>query len=145
MNRVASTAVVGVALAGVVMAATPAEAATLKVRALSVAKAQYGDPWRMGATGPSAFDCSGLVLYSYKKVGKTLPRTAQSQYNKSRKISRSNRQVGDLVFFGNPVYHVGIYAGKGTIVNANSASYRGYKVVRAPISEYGGPVRYGRY
>lgn len=145
MNRAASSAVVGVALAGVVLTATPAEAASLQTRALNVAKAQIGDPYKKGATGPKSFDCSGLIYYSYKQSGKTLPRVAKDQYNKSQKISKSSRRVGDLVFFGSPVYHVGIYVGKGKIVNANSGSYRGRKVVTAPISEYGGPVRYGRF
>ncbi|QNJ57695.1 peptidase [Streptomyces phage Keanu] len=155
MNRVATSAVALAALGGVVLAATPAEAASLKARALSVAKAQNGDPWRKGATGPNAFDCSGLTYYSYKKVGKTLPRTAQGQYNKSKKVSPSNRQVGDLVFIGRSsggIYHVGIYAGfwsgKGWMTNANSGSYRGKRVGTYPISEYtsGAPrAYYGRY
>lgn len=145
MNRAASGVVAGVALVGVALAATPAEAATLQSRALSVAKAQTGDPYKPGGSGPNAFDCSGLTYYSYKRVGKTLPRTTASQYNKSKHISKSSRRVGDLVFFGSPVYHVGIYVGNNKIINANSGKYRGRKVVTAPISEYGGPVRYGRF
>lgn len=71
----------------------------------------------MGATGPRRFDCSGLTLYSFKRVGKKLPRTAQQQYNKTRHITSSQRRKGDLVFFhsGRSVYHVGIYAGNGKI------------------------------
>lgn len=145
VNRVASIAVAGAVLAGVTLTATPAEAATLQSRALSVAKAQKGDPYQYGAEGPNKFDCSGLIFYSYKRVGKTLARTAQGQYNKSHHVSKSSRRPGDLVFFGSPVYHVGVYVGDGKIVNANTGSYRGRKVVTAPISEYGQPVRYGRY
>ncbi|MGW6458938.1 C40 family peptidase [Streptomyces sp. NPDC055078] len=86
-------------------------------KALKVAASKKGSPYRYGAVGPSRFDCSGLTLYSYKKAGKKLPRTAQQQYNKTRRVSASARQVGDLVFFrsGGRVYHVGIYAGKGKI------------------------------
>ena len=75
------------------------------------------------ATGPSRFDCSGLTLYSFKKAGKKLPRTAQQQYNKTRHISRSQRKRGDLVFFhaGRSVYHVGIYAGDGKFIHAANA------------------------
>lgn len=146
MNRTATYAVIGVVLASAAVAtsATPAESATVKVRALGVAKAQTNDPYRRGSAGPYRFDCSGLTQYSYKRVGKRLPRTAAQQYNATRHVSARNRQPGDLVFFGSPVYHVGVYAGGGKIYNANTGSYRGRKVVLAPISEYGGPVRYGQ-
>ncbi|MGW7468478.1 C40 family peptidase [Streptomyces xantholiticus] len=85
--------------------------------ALKVAASKEGAPYRFGATGPSRFDCSGLTLYSYKKAGKSLPRTAQQQYHRTRHISPANRKRGDLVFFhwGGAVYHVGIYAGHGKI------------------------------
>ena len=146
MNRVVTCAAVSVVLAAsaVVASATPAQAAPLKARALDVARAQVNDPYRRGSAGPYRFDCSGLTQYSYKKVGKRLPRTAAAQYNATRHVSARNRQPGDLVFFGSPVHHVGVYAGNGKIYNANTGSYRGRKVVLAPISEYGGPVRYGQ-
>ncbi|MFJ9823724.1 C40 family peptidase [Streptomyces sp. NPDC101160] len=85
--------------------------------ALSVAASKKGSPYRYGASGPTRFDCSGLTLYSYKRAGKTLPRTAQQQYNTTRHISAASRQKGDLVFFhsGGRVYHVGIYAGNNAI------------------------------
>ncbi|GAA3490782.1 hypothetical protein GCM10018987_48650 [Streptomyces cremeus] len=94
-------------------ASAEAEAATLATKALNIAASKRGAPYKYGAAGPSRFDCSGLTLYSFKRAGKTLPRTAQSQYNKTRHISASQRQRGDLVFFhrGRSVYHVGIYAG----------------------------------
>ncbi|WP_030676658.1 C40 family peptidase [Streptomyces sp. NRRL B-1347] len=98
-----------------------AQAATSHgTKALKVAASKKGSPYRYGAVGPNRFDCSGLTLYSYKRVGKKLPRTAQQQYNKTRKVSSGNRTRGDLVFFhsGRNVYHVGIYAGKGKIWHA---------------------------
>ncbi|MFF8289209.1 C40 family peptidase [Streptomyces sp. NPDC016309] len=93
--------------------AAPAHA----TKALNIAASKKGAPYAYGATGPSRFDCSGLTLYSYKKAGKSLPRTAQQQYNKTRHISASSRVKGDLVFFhrGSSVYHVGIYAGNNKI------------------------------
>ena len=108
------------AVGGTVVApglASEAEAATPASKALQVAASKKGSPYKWGATGPNRFDCSGLTLYSYKKAGKKLPRTAAQQYNKTRHISASNRKAGDLVFFhsGSNVYHVGIYAGKGKI------------------------------
>ncbi|WP_406206678.1 MULTISPECIES: C40 family peptidase [unclassified Streptomyces] len=94
-----------------------AEAATPATKALQIAASKKGSPYRWGATGPNRFDCSGLTLYSFKKAGKKLPRTAAQQYNKTRHISANSRKAGDLVFFhsGSYVYHVGIYAGKGRI------------------------------
>ncbi|MEU6544888.1 C40 family peptidase [Streptomyces sp. NPDC046859] len=94
-----------------------AEAATPATKALRIAASKKGSPYKWGATGPNRFDCSGLTLYSFKKAGKKLPRTAAQQYNKTRHISASHRKAGDLVFFhsGSYVYHVGIYAGKGKI------------------------------
>ncbi|MER5448467.1 C40 family peptidase [Streptomyces sp. NPDC002766] len=100
--------------------AADASAATTATKALQVAASKKGSPYKWGATGPRRFDCSGLTLYSFKKAGKTLPRTAAQQYNKTHHISASHRKAGDLVFFhsGSNVYHVGIYAGKGKIWHA---------------------------
>ncbi|EGG43195.1 MULTISPECIES: C40 family peptidase [Streptomyces] len=100
--------------------ASQASAATTATKALHVAASKKGSPYQWGATGPKRFDCSGLTLYSFKKAGKKLPRTAAAQYNKTRHISSSHRKAGDLVFFhsGSYVYHVGIYAGKGKIWHA---------------------------
>lgn len=95
--------------------APDAQAATTATKALQVAASKHGAPYKYGATGPHRFDCSGLTLYSFKKAGKKLPRTAAAQYNKTHHVSASHRKAGDLVFFhsGRSVYHVGIYAGKG--------------------------------
>ncbi|MER6012469.1 C40 family peptidase [Streptomyces bluensis] len=97
--------------------APEAEAASPATKALRVAASKKGSPYSWGATGPKRFDCSGLTLYSYKKAGKKLPRTAAAQYNKTKRVSAKSRKAGDLVFFhsGSYVYHVGIYAGKGKI------------------------------
>jgi cell wall-associated NlpC family hydrolase len=131
-------------------------ATTIRAKALSTAASQKGARYVYGAEGgyDKGYDCSGLVYYSYRKNGRTLPRTAQSQYNKSAHVSPSSRQKGDLVFIGrssDSIYHVGIYAGfwdgKGWMWNANTGSYRGRKVVLAPIREYtaGSPrAYYGR-
>ncbi|MFJ9929189.1 MULTISPECIES: C40 family peptidase [Streptomyces] len=97
-----------------------ASAATMATKALQIAASKKGAPYQWGATGPRRFDCSGLTLYSFKKAGKKLPRTAAQQYNKTHHISASSRRAGDLVFFhsGRNVYHVGIYAGHGKIWHA---------------------------
>ncbi|WP_078843505.1 C40 family peptidase [Streptomyces albus] len=104
-------------------AASEAQAATVRAKALNVAAAQKGDPYKYGAAGPQRFDCSGLTLYSYKKAGKKLPRTAQAQYNDTSRVSAAKRAKGDLVFFhsGGSVYHVGVYAGSGKVWHSPKA------------------------
>ncbi len=86
---------------------------------LGTAASLKGRPYRYGATGPRAFDCSGYVKYVYARNGIKLPRTAQQQYRASRKISKSQIRKGDLVFFGGAhKYHVAVYAGDGMIWHA---------------------------
>ncbi|MET9963425.1 C40 family peptidase [Streptomyces sp. NPDC006326] len=104
--------------------ATPADAAEIAVpygtRALAVAASKQGSPYAYGATGPKRFDCSGLTLYAFRKAGRRLPRTAEQQYRDTQHISRSDRALGDLVFFakGGRLGHVGIYAGDDKIWHA---------------------------
>lgn len=102
-----------------------ANAATLSqgYRALSLAKTFCGrTPYVYGGTTPRGFDCSGLTQYVYRKQGIRIPRTAQAQRGAMRRISRASARPGDLVFFhsGRSVYHVGIYAGNGKMVDAGS-------------------------
>lgn len=84
-------------------------------KAVYLASLQKGKPYVYGATGPYSFDCSGLVQYVYKQLGKNLPRTAQQQYNATTRVPQAGKQPGDLIFFGSPgnITHVGIYAGSG--------------------------------
>jgi cell wall-associated NlpC family hydrolase len=82
------------------------------------AAAQRGKPYRWGATGPRAFDCSGYVTYVMKGVGvKNLPRTSSAMAKKAKHVSKSHKKRGDLVFFtsGGRVHHVAVYAGHGKI------------------------------
>jgi cell wall-associated NlpC family hydrolase len=71
-----------------------------------------------GASGPTAFDCSGLVLWAYAQVGISLPHFSGAQYADTTHISMSQLQPGDLVFFGDPSQHVAMYIGGGQIVEA---------------------------
>ena len=88
------------------------------------ALAQVGDNYRMGATGPSSFDCSGLVLSSYRQIGISLPHYSRAQYSSTRRISRGSLQPGDLVFFfGRGIKHVGIYIGGNRMVHASNPRY----------------------
>jgi cell wall-associated NlpC family hydrolase len=81
---------------------------------MKTAAAQKGKPYRYGAAGPNAFDCSGFTSYVLKKQGVKLNRTAAGQYRQTKRVSAMQAKVGDLVFFYNSsgVYHVGILAGK---------------------------------
>lgn len=120
LSRAGTASVLLAAVGGTMLApgaVSEAQALPTASKALNVAASKKGAPYRYGATGPHRFDCSGLTQFSYKKAGKSLPRTAQQQYNKSRHIPASSRRKGDLVFFhyGSSVYHVGIYAGAGKI------------------------------
>ncbi len=95
---------------------SPADAASrYKVRVgMKVAVQQKGDPYRYGAAGPSAFDCSGLLYYSFRKAGiRNIPRTSDAQARFAKNIRRRQMRRGDLVFFhrGGNVYHVGLFAG----------------------------------
>ena len=82
------------------------------------ALAQRGDPYRWGAAGPNAFDCSGLTQFAYRAAGRTLPHSSRTQATMGRYVSKANLRPGDLVFYYSPVSHVGIYIGNGRLVQA---------------------------
>lgn len=83
-------------------------------RAMNVAAAHKGAPYRYGAAGPRAFDCSGLTYFSFRRAGfPRMPRTSSGQAGFARHISRGAMRRGDLMFFrdGGGVYHVGLFVG----------------------------------
>lgn len=88
---------------------------SLGARLVSLAASHAGAAYVYGGSGPYSFDCSGLVQYIYGQLGRSVPRTAQAQYDASTKIATTAARPGDLVFFGgtSSIYHVGIYAGGG--------------------------------
>lgn len=79
-----------------------------------------GDPYRWGGDTPAGFDCSGLTSYVYAHLGITIPRTAHDQQRFARYVPPGDARAGDLVFYGDPAYHVGIYLGNGLMVAAPS-------------------------
>jgi peptidoglycan DL-endopeptidase CwlO len=85
---------------------------------LRYAQAQIGKPYVWGAEGPAGFDCSGLTLRAWEQAGIRLPRVSQDQWNAGTRISRSNLQPGDLVFFFSDLHHVGIYIGNNKMIHA---------------------------
>lgn len=91
---------------------------------ISFLKAQVGDAYVMGATGPNAWDCSSLVQAAFKQVGVDLPRVSQDQSMVGTDIPLSQIQVGDILYWGGKgsAYHVGVYIGDGQYLDAaNSA------------------------
>jgi peptidoglycan hydrolase CwlO-like protein len=86
--------------------------------AVAYASNFLGTPYQWGANGPNTFDCSGFTSYVYSHFGKGLPRTAASQQSVGVSVDRANLQPGDLVFFGSPAHHVGIYVGNGCYIHA---------------------------
>lgn len=135
--------VVGALLASSVVLAPAADAMSPHTRAkvLKVAASKKGTPYRYGASGPRAFDCSGYTRWVFAKVGRHLPRTSRAQARAARHISRSQRRTGDLVFFRSHgrVYHVAIYAGRNRIWHSPRS---GQRVHRARI--WTRSVSYGR-
>ncbi|MBB6345730.1 NlpC/P60 family protein [Nonomuraea muscovyensis] len=75
-------------------------------------------PYVWGAEGPGSYDCSGLVMAAYQRVGISLPHYTGSQWTAGRHISKEELRAGDLVFFYNDLHHVGIYLGGGLMVHA---------------------------
>lgn len=91
----------------------PATAAVVKL-----AIAQVGKPYVWGAAGPDTFDCSGLMQWAWGQSGVALPRVAADQQAWAVPVPISQVLPGDLVFFGNPAHHVGLYIGNGLMVEA---------------------------
>jgi len=85
---------------------------------LAYASNFLGIAYVWGGTSPSGFDCSGFTQYVFAHFGVNLPRVSEDQQNVGTLVSRANLQPGDLVFFGTPAHHVGIYVGNGNMINA---------------------------
>jgi cell wall-associated NlpC family hydrolase len=113
---------------------------SIGVQALRWALTKLGSPYVWGAAGPSAFDCSGLVMWAYAQVGISLMHYTGDQWNEGEHVSRSELQPGDLVFFFADLGHVGLYIGNGLMVDAPTY---GQPVQVQPVfwSAYAGAVR----
>jgi cell wall-associated NlpC family hydrolase len=152
-NLGARAFIIPFALAGAILfsiaPSSPASAATITTEGqqiVQIAKWQIGDPWRYGAVGPYAFDCSGLVRYAYKRAGDYAAirsgalRSARSMYLWFRshgKTSRTNPKIGDLVVWGYGS-HIGIYIGAGKAISTLTSGVRihGIYAVRARFTTF---------
>ena len=93
-------------------------ASGVAARAVAFAKAQVGKPYQFGASGPGAYDCSGLTMAAWAQAGVSLPHSAAMQYDVTRHISSSELQPGDLIFRYSPISHVAMYVGNGLQIAA---------------------------
>ncbi|AIS60823.1 NlpC/P60 family protein [Listeria ivanovii] len=123
---------------------TPAPSGSGYSAMISAAQAQLGKPYSLGATGPSAFDCSGFTSYAFRAAGISLPRTSGAQYAAASKVSASQAKPGDLVFFnyGGGIAHVGIYVGGGQMINAQNNGVKYDNITSGYWAKY--LVGYGR-
>jgi murein DD-endopeptidase len=104
--------------------ASSGSSTTTADRAASHAAKMVGKPYRYGGSSPAGFDCSGLVQYSYRQAGITLPHNTDKQRSVSRLIKVADLRRGDLLFFnqeGKKYGHVAIYLGEGKFVHAPSS------------------------
>src|SRR5262245_53919046 len=90
---------------------------TLSQRVVKLARTQLGVPYVYGGASPSGFDCSGLVMWVYGRLGIHLPHNAAALYGVGRPVPRSALRPGDLVFFSG-LGHVGLYIGRGRMIHA---------------------------
>jgi peptidoglycan DL-endopeptidase CwlO len=85
---------------------------------IDIALSYVGVPYKWGGSTPAGFDCSGFTMFVFAKVGVSLPHSSRAQFSYGQPVSRSDLRPGDLVFFGSPIHHVGIYVGGGNMVHS---------------------------
>ncbi|MFT4043631.1 MAG: C40 family peptidase [Gordonia sp. (in: high G+C Gram-positive bacteria)] len=102
--------------------------------AVQAALSRIGDPYVWGATGPDAFDCSGLMVWAYQQAGKVLPRSSQAQLASGTPVDRKDLRPGDLIIYYSDAHHVGMYVGNGFVIHASTF---GVPVKVVPIDEAG--------
>lgn len=115
-------------------------------RAAAVALEQVGTPYRYGGATPTGFDCSGLVHYSYRQAGHSIPRTTAAQWAELTPVDRRDMRAGDLLFFSvnGKMSHVGLYLGENRFVHAPSSG-RTVEIERLDSTYYRGAfLRAGR-
>ena len=108
---------------------------------MQAAGSMLGQPYRWGGASPGGFDCSGFVLWSFATSGRSLPHSSSAQRAATVPIHPDQAVAGDLVFYGNPVHHVGIYMGNGLMIH----SPRSGDVVKiSSVHRMGSAPQFGR-
>ena len=110
--------------------------------AVEAALSQVGKPYQWGAAGPDSYDCSGLTMWAWAHAGVSLPHNSGMQYSATPRVDQSAWQPGDLLFFGSPIHHVGMYIGNGQMVEAPYTGAQ-VRVNSAHRSDYVGAGRPG--
>ena len=105
---------------------------------VNIARGLLGIPYVYGGSTPAGFDCSGFTKYVFGKAGISIPRTASAQQRAATRVS--NPKPGDLVFFGSPAWHVGIYTGNGMMIDSPKP---GKSTSERPV--FSGVSGYGRF
>ncbi len=106
-------------------------------KVIAWAKAHLGVPYQYGGAGPY-FDCSGFTMVAWQQAGKSLPHSSAQQYAVTQRISASQAQPGDLIFYYNPVSHVSIYLGNGMrIGETHTGSTARIQPVGSDVTGYG--------
>ena len=85
---------------------------------MAEALTHLGVPYVWAAEGPDGFDCSGLALVAWRAAGVILPHQSRSQFLRTVRINLADIAPGDLLFFGDPIHHLGIYVGDGKMIEA---------------------------
>lgn len=111
--------------------------------AVAAAMSQQGKPYVWGAAGPDSYDCSGLTMWAWAQAGVSLPHQSAEQQALGTPVSQGQLQPGDLVFFGSPAYHVGMYIGNGMMVHAPTTGDVVKVSPLAYMSDYSGATRVG--
>jgi cell wall-associated NlpC family hydrolase len=94
--------------------------------AVAEARRQLGKPYEWGGAGPDSYDCSGLTSWAWRAGGEVLSHSSRAQWSETSRVSIDDLQPGDILFYGDPIHHVGIYIGDGQMIEAPETG----KVVR---------------
>ena len=86
--------------------------------AVAEARRQLGKPYEWGGSGPDSFDCSGLTSWAWRAGGERLSHSSRAQWSETSRVSMEALAPGDLLFYGDPIHHVGIYIGDGQMIEA---------------------------